>query len=1478
MRTKQLWCFLTAVLVLLLFSFASYGEGRPFITRWKGEAGKELRIPINGDGYKLIIKKASDGSVLVTENDCNGTYRYTPTEDGELLVEAGPEGVASFKAAYFSIIELLRVEQFGTVKWKTMENAFRDCTNLQFAAGIDAPDLSQITDMSSMFYGCTSFNQPLNNWDVSQVTNMRDMFSGCTSFNQPLDNWDVSKVTNMSGMFDNCTSFNQPLDNWDVSKVQSMGLGYMTRGMFAGCSSFNQDLGMWKLEKCEYLVLDNCGMSVENYSKSLVGWASQTNINQNLELNAAGLKYNASGKAARKQLIKEKNWRIRDDNDEIGRPFITRWEGEAGKRLEIPINGHGYRLIIKRASDGSVLVTENNCDNTYSYTPTEDGELLVEAGPEGIYSFQMLDYWGNKGSTEALLRVEQFGTVQWGSMKNAFFYCKNMDFAKGIDTPDVSQVTNMENMFYGCSAFNQPLNNWDVGQVTNMESMFSGCTSFNQPLNNWDVSKVTNMEDMFHGCTSFNQPLNNWDVSKVINMQRMFVVCTPFNQPLNNWDVSQVTNMGAMFSGCTSFNQSLNNWDVSKVTYMRDMFSGCTSFNQDLGMWKLESCQELGLEKCGMSVENYSKSLVGWAAQANITQGLRLGAGELRYNASAREARKQLVESKNWSISGDVDGKGLFITRWKGEAGETLGIPIRGENYKLLIRKSDGTVLKTATVPMTSTNAPYEFTPTEDGELLVEVEPEGVYSFEMRDRMEHSPKALLRVEQFGTVEWIGLSFSGCKNMQFAEGIDTPDLSKVTNMGSMFSGCASFNQPLNSWDVSKVTDMRFMFSGCASFNQPLNSWDVSKVTNMANMFSGCTSFNQPLNNWDVSKVTDMRFMFSGCASFNQPLNNWDVSKVTDMENMFSGCTSFNQNLGMWELTNCRKLGLDNCCMSAENYSKSLEGWAAQNDINERLQLNATGLKFFSEAAKPRTKLINSKHWLISGDKLLRYYFSFEANTLSLIKGVEHTLVLTKKGIDASETVTLISSDPNTVQIINAAFLTIKGLKEGTATITATVAANENHDVLNATCEVTVRVAVTGVSLSKRDLPLVKGATEMLIATVSPTDATNKKVIWSSNNSSVATVENGQVTAMSAGNATVTVTTEDGNHPATCEVVVTDPVPVTGVTLSQTELSLLKGTTATLVATVVPSNATNKKVIWSSNNSSVATVENGMVIAVSGGNATITVTTEDGNHLATCEVVVTDLVPVTGVTLSQTKLSLEKGETADLTATVSPADATNQKVTWSSNNTTVATVENGKVTAVSGGKATISVTTEDGNHTATCEVTVTEEDVVLTGLQLSPSETRLKVGGEATLSVSYEPAGASQREVTWSTSDAAIVTVDANGKIKGIAVGEATITVESKTNTSIKATCSVSVELPTAVVDAVFASVVISPNPFGAQLRIANGDLRGQYVLYNVQGVVVASGVLEASETRINTASFSAGTYLLRLTAENGATKTLTVVKD
>ena len=907
-----------------------------------------------------------------------------------------------------------------------------------------------------------------------------------------------------------------------------------------------------------------------------------------------------------------------------GRPFITRWKGEAGKELRIPINGNDYKLIIKRASDGSVLKTDYS-NYSYSYTPTEDGELLVEAGPEGVSSIRM-----HEGSAEALLRVEQFGTVKWESMGAAFQNCTNLQFAEGIDTPDLSQVTVM------------------IG-------MFAGCTSFNQPLNNWDVSKVTGMSFMFVNCTSFNQPLDNWD--------------------------------------------------VSKVEGMGDMFSGCTSFNQELGMWKLERCQELGLDNCGMSVENYSKSLVGWAAQANIKQGLNLYARRLKYNASSKAARAKLISEKGWRIYRDMyeDAK-PFITRWKGEAGKELRIPIRGENYKLVIKKaSDGSVLKsepfyTSYDPTTHSHIAYTYTPTETGELLVEAGAEGVV--ESIDMSRGSAEALLRVEQFGTVQWLTMeyAFRGCTNLQFAEGIDTPDLSQVADMRDMFSGCTSFNHPLSNWNVSQVSNMSGMFAGCTSFNQPLNSWNVSNVYRMgrANDHSD-----------------DALGMFLDCSSFNQPLDNWDVRNVQSMGDMFTGCTAFDQDLGMWKLEQCTKLSLNNCGMSVENYSNSLAGWAAQPNIKDGTYLDAEGLSYNETGKAARSKLRSYKHWTILGDEKVSHSIEFSPKELTLKPAEEVALVLKKTEIEEHEEVTLTTSDPTTVQIVDAASLKIRGVKLGKATLTARVAPSATHGELIAKCEVTVSVKVTGVSLSK------------------------------------------------------------------------------------TELSLVKGATTTLVATVVPANATNKNVSWCSDNAGIAQVENGVVTAIAEGQTYIRVVTEDGNISTECKVTVgnnggSDPVAVTGVKLSQNKLTLKKDESFTLVATIEPSEAPN-------------------------------------------------------------------------------------KALTWTTSDDAIVSVSDKGVVLAKAVGAAVVIVTTKDG-GFAATCSVSVELPTAVVDAVFASVVISPNPFGAQLRIANGDLRGQYVLYNVQGVVVASGVLEASETRINTASFSAGTYLLRLTAENGVTKTLTVVKD
>ena len=168
-----------------------------------------------------------------------------------------------------------------------------------------------------------------------------------------------------------------------------------------------------------------------------------------------------------------------------------------------------------------------------------------------------------------------------------------------------------------------------------------------------------------------------------------------------------------------------------------------------------------------------------------------------------------------------------------------------------------------------------------------------------------------------------------------------------------------------------------------------------------------------------------------------------------------------------------------------------------------------------------------------------------------------------------------------------------------------------------------VAVTGVALDYESLSLTAGGAAVnLVATVSPTDATNKNVIWESSNVSVAAVANGVVTPLSQGTAVITVTTVDGGFTDTCAVTVCPAiVAVTGVTLSPNVMNLNVGATGTLTADVVPANATNKNVTWSSSNNTVATVStSGLVTAVSSGNAAITVTAVDGNFAAQCAVTV------------------------------------------------------------------------------------------------------------------------------------------------------------------------------------------------------------------------------------------------------------------
>jgi uncharacterized protein YjdB len=324
-------------------------------------------------------------------------------------------------------------------------------------------------------------------------------------------------------------------------------------------------------------------------------------------------------------------------------------------------------------------------------------------------------------------------------------------------------------------------------------------------------------------------------------------------------------------------------------------------------------------------------------------------------------------------------------------------------------------------------------------------------------------------------------------------------------------------------------------------------------------------------------------------------------------------------------------------------------------------------------------------------------------------------------------------------------------------------------------------VAGVSLDQQTLLLPVDDEGQLTATINPSDAERKGVTWTSSDSTVATVSRtGLVTGKKAGTATITVTTDDGGFTAFCTVTVTAAglTAVTDVTLDQSNLTIGIGKEKKLTATIAPWDAANKAVTWTSSNETIATVDGGVITGVGVGTATITVTTADGNETAFCTVTVTaggggdalgtntpDTVePVTGVKLDKTTLPLTVNERGLLTATITPLDAANQGVTWTSSDSTIATVTGGIVTGKKAGTATIIVTTADGGKTDYCTVTVTAPSA---GGDEKPSETR------ATITVTGIRANLNAKTYLAALFPAGTTSADMMSKVSPLAYGQGTI---------------------------------------------------------------------------------------------------------
>ncbi|TRX57700.1 BspA family leucine-rich repeat surface protein [Fulvivirga sp. M361] len=570
--TIQLAAGTEAMTVTATVTLTDVAEGpvatSPFTTTWQTTSANEsITIPVNTEDYTYnYTVDWGDGS---TDVNVKGNAAHTYTTANTYTVKITGE----FPAIRFSDSEVDRnqiqsIEQWGDMKWQSMRGAFTNCQNLTYNA-TNAPDLSDVTDMSGMFSGAASFDGDLNNWNVSNVTNMSSMFARTAVFNGNISSWDVSKVTSMRFMFTETISFNQNIGSWNTISVTDMG------NMFSGATSFNQPIGGWNTSSV--LFMDSMFEVATSFNQPIGTW----NVSS-----VTGMSFMFSGASV------------------FNQPIGT-WNVSAVTDMSVMFaNATSFNQAIGSWDVGKV---------------TNMSFMFFDAGtfnqPIGGWNTSAVTNMSSMFSGASAFN-QPIGTWNVSSVINmSFMFSEASVFNQSIGTWTIDEVTDMRGMFSGAQFFDQPIGNWTVSKVTDMNGMFAAAFAFNQDIGGWNVSSVTDMGLMFSGAVTFNQDISGWNVSEVKDMKIMFENADSFDQNLGGWNISSLTDatdmLGSSGLSQSNYDATLDGW--SKLTTVPS--------NVTLGAAELTYCA------LGETARNVLEGTKGWTITGD-TRGSAIDCGE----------------------------------------------------------------------------------------------------------------------------------------------------------------------------------------------------------------------------------------------------------------------------------------------------------------------------------------------------------------------------------------------------------------------------------------------------------------------------------------------------------------------------------------------------------------------------------------------------------------------------------------------------------------------------------------------------------------------------------------------------------------------------------------------------------------------------------------------------------------------------------
>ncbi len=795
---------------------------------------------------------------------------------------------------------------FDTYRPTSTAYWFYRCSSLATITGIEYLHTDDVTSMEDMFTGCSSLTSiDVSNFKTDNVTLMFGLFSACSSLTSiDVSNFNTSNVMSIGGMFSGCSG----LTSIDVSNFNTANVTDLS-AMFFGCSGLTTlDLSNFNTAKVTNMnfMFENCSNLTTIYAGD--GWSTEKVTEGNSMFSKCTALVGGMGTVFDAEHVDADYAHIDGGAENPG--YLT--DKHAAFAYAV-LSGDGTVVTFyyddKKAERGGIDIN-NDYVNDDATSPYGTATTAVFDASFDTYRPTSTAYWFMKcESLTAITGIEYLHTDNVTDMSNMFYGCS------GLTSLDVSNfntvnVADMDMLFYHCSNLTVlDVTNFNTGNVINMDGMFRYCSNLTSlDVTNFNTEKVWNMDYMFGGCSNLTSlDVSNFNTANVSTMFGMFDGCSGLTSlNVSNFNTANVTRMMAMFENCSGLTSlNVTNFNTENVTTMRGMFHGCSGLNSlDVTYFNTTNVTDM----CDM---------FAWCSgltSLDLTNFNTANVTDMNVMFSNCSNLKTIYAGDGWNTGKVSQSEGMFndCTALVGGMGTVYDVNHVDAAYAHI---DGGTANpgyltdKNATPAMTEAYAVLSadsLTVTFYYDDKKAVRGGIGINKDWIDGDKASPYGTATTavfdESFDTYRPTDAAFwfMNCSSLTTITGIEYLHTDDVLYMGYMFHGCSSLTSlDVSNFNTGNVTSMDGMFFNCSSLTSlDVSNFNTANVTNMWGMFSGCGGLTSlDLSNFNTANVTDMSGMFQNCSSLTTIYaGNFDLTSMEASSSMFTGCTALVGGMG------------------------------------------------------------------------------------------------------------------------------------------------------------------------------------------------------------------------------------------------------------------------------------------------------------------------------------------------------------------------------------------------------------------------------------------------------------------------------------------------------------------------------------------------------------------------------------------------------